>query len=221
MHDQVTVQATGAVNGGQAGEDGEYECPVSVLSAIVAAAGRQALAESREQFATRAGVGPELVAGIEDGTRPAWDVPGPQFTAIAGALGPGLGEKLWTATSCDLVLTDVLSGDWAGVAAADALTDPAQIEAARMLLAWAVRGTRDGGAPLLADPERELLRQKAAELAASGTPDAWVGAHLLALFAGQIPHVTPSASRSQVGRASRTRHSSRPPTQPASPGAAS
>jgi hypothetical protein len=56
-------------------------------------------------------VSPGLVAGIEDGTRPAWDVPGPEFNAIAEALSPAPGERFWTATSSDLLLTDVRSGD--------------------------------------------------------------------------------------------------------------
>jgi hypothetical protein len=204
MQDQGTALAAGAVNGGQAGGDKRPEHPVTVISSAVLRAGRAVLGDSREMFAARARVSVELVVGIEDGTRRAWDLPGPQMTAVMDALDPETGENFWTATSCDLLLTDVLSGDWAGVAASDALTDPAQIEAARMLLRWAVQGTAGYGSPLLSGAERDLLRVRAAELAASGTGDAWVGAHLLALFP-QAPVRT---------RASLTRRPARPSTWP-------
>ena len=37
---------------------------------------------------------------------------------------------------------------------------------------------------LLSDEQRALLRQRAAALARSSSPDAWVGAEILAIFGG-------------------------------------
>ncbi len=187
MQDQATAVVADAGNGGQAGEERPAH-PVAVLSAAVLRAGREVLGDSREVFAGRVGVSADLVAGIEDGTRPAWQAPGPQMERVAGALGPAKGEDFWTAAMCDLLLTSVLSGDWlgAGIAATDALGDPGQRDSA-LLLAWAVHGTDGHGLPLLSAAERDLLRDKAAELAVSGTEDAWVGAHLLTLFPDQFP----------------------------------
>jgi hypothetical protein len=88
------------------------------------------------------------------------------------------------------------------VSSPGALTDPCQIEAARMLLRWAqqefaARGRVPSISPLLSGVERDLLREKAAELAGPGTEDAWVAVHLLALF--------PDCSRRRRRDVSRTR----------------
>jgi hypothetical protein len=155
--------------------------PVTVLSALVLRVGREALGDGPEVFAVRAGVNIDLVAKIEGGAIPAWDVPGPSLSQMADALVQVQGEALWTAVACDLLLTSVLSGDrvTAAVAYAEALGDPPR--RADVLLSWALRG-QAGGAPLLSAADLERLKVAAAELAKSDTRDAWVGKHLLELL---------------------------------------
>lgn len=98
---------------------------VTVISAAVLHTGRQVLGEA---FAARAGAALDLATGVEAGTRTLWDAPGPPVNALAHALGPDLGEMLWTATVCDLLLANVLGGDHegAGIVATDVLRSPAQ-----------------------------------------------------------------------------------------------
>ncbi len=159
---------------------------MTALSAWMLQAGRRALGDGQEVFAAKAGVSLDLVARIEDGSRPAWDVPGPELFPLVNTLDPGHGEAFWTAMSCDLLLTNLLSGDdvTAGVAAEEALSDPARRELARLLLRCAMRGSGDSDSPLLGTAERELLRKRAVEVAGSLTPCAWVGAEILAAFGG-------------------------------------
>jgi hypothetical protein len=157
---------------------------VTVISAMVLRHGRAALGDSPEVFAARAGVSPDLVAGIEDGSRPAWGTPGPQLVSIADALRPVDHEWFWTATACDLLLTNLLSHDdvTAGVAAEEAMGDVARREIARKLLRRAISGAGSAAVPLLPVADRVLLRHRAARLAESNSPDGWVGAELLPLF---------------------------------------
>lgn len=160
------------------------EHPVTALSARVLMIGRAILGDSPEVFAARAGADPDLVEAIEEGARPAWDVPGPELMPIADVLRPALGDWFWTAVACDLLLTNLLSVDdaAAGVAAEEALGDLARRELARKLLRWAISGAGNAAAPLLPVADRVLLRHRAASLAESDSSDAWVGTELLPLF---------------------------------------
>lgn len=160
------------------------EHPVTALSARVLMIGRAILGDSPEVFAARAGADPDLVEAIEEGARPAWDVPGPELMPIADVLRPALGDWFWTAVACDLLLTNLLSVDdaAAGVAAEEALGDLVRRELARKLLRWAISGAGNAAAPLLPVTDRVLLRHRAARLAESNSSDAWVGAELLPLF---------------------------------------
>ena len=60
--------------------------PVAVLSAAVLVAARAAYGEDQADLATRAGLDAHVVHGAEDGTRPAWALPYPEFMALADAV---------------------------------------------------------------------------------------------------------------------------------------
>jgi hypothetical protein len=159
--------------------------------------------ESREDFAARAGVGLPLVEGAEDGSYPVWELPYAEFTALADAvsvLSPSLRAVFETAAACDLLLTCVMRGDQAF--STDVLADDDTRHLAAGLLRWAVKcggcicpacgwcpceaGPAGYGhrGQLLGDVDLAVLRGKASALARSGSPDAWVGAELLAVFGG-------------------------------------
>lgn len=162
------------------------EHPVTVLSARVLMAGRTMLGDSPEVFAARAGADLGLIEAIEKGTRPAWDVPGPELTPIADGLHPGLDDWFWTAVACDLLLTNLLSGDdlTTGVAAAEVFSDLPLRRLARKLLRWAIRGEGPGAVPLLSVTDRVLVRRRSAQLTESRSSDAWVGEEILTIFGG-------------------------------------
>jgi hypothetical protein len=173
---------------------------VAVLSAAVLVTARAACGEARADLAARAGLGVHVVEGAEDGTRPAWALPYPEFMALAdavAALQPAWRELLETAAACDLLVTCLLDGDQA--MATDVLADDDTRDITVALLRWAITGDsrsaqragfipyeRRGGPAggLLSDVQRTLLRQRAAVLARSYSPDAWVGAEILAIFGG-------------------------------------
>ena len=180
MRDQGTTAAAWRT---ETARDDRPQHPVTVLSARVLLAGRAMLGDSPEVFAARVGADPDLVEAIEKGTRPAWDVPGPELAPITEVLRPALGEWFWTAIACDLLLTNLLSGDdvTTGVAADEALGDLNQRQVARRLLRWALGGAGNA-APLLPTADRVLIRHRAARLAESRSPVARVGAEILAAF---------------------------------------
>ncbi len=106
-------------------------------------------------------------------------------------------ELFETAAACDLLVTCLLDGDQA--MATDVLADDDTRDTTVALLRWAITGDsrsvqRAGLAPcergdgpsgrLLGGEQRALLRQQAAALARSSSPDAWVGAEILAVFGG-------------------------------------
>jgi hypothetical protein len=173
---------------------------VAVLSAAVLAAARAAYGEERADLATRAGLGVHVIDGAEDGTDPAWGLPYPEFMALADAMAaphPSWRELFETAAACDLLMTCLLDGDQA--MATDVLTDDDTRDTTVALLRWAITGDsrsvqRAAITPwkradrpsdrLLNDEQRALLRQRAATLARSDSPDAWVGAEILAIFGG-------------------------------------
>ena len=177
---RATVPASYAATCG----DALPEHPVTALSARMLMLGRAILGDNPEVFAARAGANLDLVGAIEEGTRPAWDIPGPELMPIADALHPVLGDWFWTAVACDLLLTNLLSAEdaTAGVAAEEALGDLARRELARKLLRWAISGAGKAPVPLLPTAVRVSLRHRAARLAESDSPDAWVGTALLPLF---------------------------------------
>ena len=141
-----------------------------------------------------------MVDGAEDGTRPAWALPYPEFMAVAEAVAaphPSWRELFETAAACDLLMTCLLDGDQA--MATDVLADDDTRDTTVALLRWAITGDSrsvqragltsweraDGpSGRLLNDEQRALLRQRAAALARSCSPDAWVGAEILAIFGG-------------------------------------
>ena len=194
MHDQTT---TGPPGRPIRATDRQ---PVAVLSAAVLVAARAAYGEDRADLAARAGLDVHVVDGAEDGTRPAWALPYPEFMAIAEAVAaphPSWRELFETAAACDLLMTCLLDGDQA--MATDVLADDDTRDTTVALLRWAITGDsrsvqRAGLTPweradgpsgrLLNDEQRALLRQRAAALARSSSPDAWVGAEILAIFGG-------------------------------------
>lgn len=159
-----------------------------------------AYGEDRADLAARAGLDVRVVTGAEDGTRPAWALPYPEFMALAEAVAapyPAWRELFETAVACDLLMTCLLNGDQA--MATDVLADDETRDTTVALLRWAISGDsrsvqRAGLAPseradgssdwLLNDEQRVLLRQRAVALARSSSPDAWVGAEILAIFGG-------------------------------------
>jgi hypothetical protein len=127
-------------------------------------------------------------------------MPYPEFMAIAEAVAaphPSWRELFETAAACDLLMTCLLDGDQA--MATDVLADDDTRDTTVALLRWAITGNSrhvqhagltpwqraDGSSDRLLDNEqRTLLRQRAAALARSSSPDAWVGAEILAIFGG-------------------------------------
>ncbi len=179
--------------------------PVAGLSAAVLVMARAGWGEDRASFAGRAGLSLHVVAGAEDGTRPAWELPYTEFVRLADAVA--LPDSSWrdlfeTAAACDLLVTCLLGGDQA--MATDVLADDDTRDVTVALLRWAITGdpaaARHAGVTLAQVPAREecgtargqlltsaqraLLRQQAAALARSSSPDAWVGAEILAIFGG-------------------------------------
>jgi DNA-binding XRE family transcriptional regulator len=173
---------------------------VAVLSSMVLTMARLGCGESQEEFAIRAGVAREVVTGAENGRQPAWAMAYDEFTALAdatAAVSPGLRVLFETAAACDLLLSCVLNGDQA--LAADVLVERRSRDAARALLKLAITGDMDHALPMpelprlseaarfLGDSLAALLRVRAAALAASGAPDAWVGEEILAAWLGGQP----------------------------------
>jgi hypothetical protein len=98
------------------------------------------------------------------------------FSALSDAIpavSPRMHGIFETATACDLLLSCVLDGDQAF--ATDVLITGETQELASALLHWAITGR------LLSDVQVSLLAERARALAASGGPDAWVGARLLTI----------------------------------------
>jgi hypothetical protein len=160
--------------------------------------------ENRAGFAARAQLSFHVVKGAEDGTRPAWELPYTEFMALADAVAasdPSWRDLFETAAACDLLMTCLLDGDQA--MATDVLADDDTRDVTVALLRWAITGDfqaaqNTGFVPpqvpspeecehsghLLSDAQRTLLRQRASALARSSSPDAWVGAEILAVFGG-------------------------------------
>ena len=198
MHDQTT---TGSPKRPIPARDRQ---PVAMLSAAVLASARDRGREDRAEFAARAGLALAVVNGAEEGTCPAWQLPYDEFTALADAVGwldPSQRELFETAAACDLLLACLLDGDQA--MATDVLADDDTRDVTVALLRWAITGNsravwntesvpmqvssleeRTHSGQLLSDAQRTLLRQRAATLARSCSPDAWVGAEILAIFGG-------------------------------------
>jgi hypothetical protein len=193
MHDQTTTGPTGRPT------HTTDSRPVAVLSAAVLVAARAAYGEDQVDLAGRAGLAVDVVDGAEGGTRPAWSLPYPEFMALAEAVAaphPSWRELFETAAACDLLMTCLLHGDQA--MATDVLADDDTRDTTVALLRWAITGhsqslQRAGLTPWepidrssgrLLNEQRALLRQRAAALAWSSSPDAWVGVEILAIFGG-------------------------------------
>jgi hypothetical protein len=167
------------------GDLGEHV--VVVLSSALLRAARSALGE--DGLAARAGVPAAVVAAAETGTCPVWALPYDEFTALADAaeaVRPSLVFE--TAAACDLLLSCVINGDQ--ILVTDVLTEPGVRDLARLLLRQAIAGHAEGGPRAIEDarlPEdlRWLLEDRATALLVSESPDAWVGAEILAASAGR------------------------------------
>lgn len=157
---------------------------VSALSAALLQAVINTYGENHESFAVRAGVAAEVVAEATAEIHPAWALPYDEFTALADAVA-----ALWpcavfeTAAACDLLLSCVLNGEQ--FLATDVLTEPCSQGLARALLRLAITSepageTRKARDALLPEHLLAVLTERAAALAASGLPDAWVGVEILA-----------------------------------------
>jgi hypothetical protein len=177
---------------------------VTALSAAVLVAARTGCHENRADFAARAQLSFHVVEGAEDGTHPAWELPYAEFMALADAVAachPSWRELFETAAACDLLVTCLLDGDKA--MATDVLADDDTRDVTVALLRWAITGDtqaaqntglvppqapppeeRQHSGHQLSDAQQTLLRQRAAALARSCSPDAWVGAEILAIFGG-------------------------------------
>ena len=156
---------------------------VTVLTAALLQAAMNTYGENHAGFALRAGVAAGIVAEVVGGTCPAWALPYDEFMAMAGVVA-----AVWpcaafeTATACDLLLSCVLNGDQ--FMATDVLTEPGSQELARALLRLAIAGEpdneiREASDALLPGDLRALLSERAAALARSESPDAWVGLEIL------------------------------------------
>ena len=145
---------------------------VAALSAALLQAVMNTYGENQEEFAHRAGVAVTVVTQAMDGTCPAWALPYDEFTALAEAVA-----AMWpcaafeTATACDLLLSCVLDGDQ--VMATDVLAEPCYLARALLRLVITSENT------LLPQNLLVLLSERAAALAGSESPDAWVGAEIL------------------------------------------
>jgi hypothetical protein len=178
----VTDRTTGIHRGGH---------PVAVLSAAVLRLTRQHRGESRASFAVRAGVAQAAVYGAEDGSCPAWALPYFEFTALADAVSVWWPRPAFeTAAACDLLMSCVLAGDL--VFATDVLAAETR-DLAKALLRWAItgevhtpQGDTVGAGQLLSTAQAALLGERATALSVSGSPDAWVGAELLAIWRGDL-----------------------------------
>jgi len=172
------------------------EHAVSVISSALLRAAQRIRGEDRESFAIRAGVATAVVTAAEDGTRPAWALPYDAFmaltdaTAVCGAL-----PAFEIAAASDLLLTCVLNGEQ--VFATDVLVEPSSRDLAWALLRLAIGGDLHHALPwvgnltlpddvaVLSDTQVMLLRDQTGALAASGSPDAWVAAEILAACWGE------------------------------------
>lgn len=171
--------------------------PVGVLSSAVLLAARRGRGEDQAAFAARAGVAAELIFEAEDGTQPVWALPYDEFTALADAVAVSCPRPVFeTTAACDLLLSCVLDGDQ--VLATDVLVEPCSQDLARALLRLAVTGELDRRLleldhlmppdvmSVLGDADVALLRERAVALAESESPDAWVGAEILAVCWGEL-----------------------------------
>lgn len=156
------------------------ECRIGVLSAAMLRAVMNTYSECPEVFAARAGVAADVITGIADASGPAWMLPYDEFTAVADAVAASWPSAAFEiATACDLLLTSVINGDHC--MATDVLTDPGWGDLARALLRMTVLGNSQ-----LPDNLLMVLNDRAAELADSGSLDAWVGAELLSGCPGRL-----------------------------------
>ena len=161
---------------------------VTALSASLLRAVMTTYGEDHEGFAARVGISAGTVGEAANGTGPVWALPYDEFTAIADAVA-----DLWpcavfeTAAACDFLLSCVLNGDQ--FMATDVLTEPTTRGLAWALLRLATSSRRGNGTSkaqgvLFPEDLLTLLRERAAALADSESPDAWVGVELLVTCMG-------------------------------------
>ncbi len=173
---------------GQAAPTSTGEHRVAVLSAALLRAVMSMSSDDHAALAARAGVDATVVAGAVSGACPAWALPYDQFTVLADAAAAWYPRAVFeTAAACDLMLTCVLNGDQS--MATDVLTEPRSRDLARALLRLALT-SEPGTATDVAEPSLvthdllALLSERAAALAGSDSPDAWVGVEILTACTG-------------------------------------
>jgi len=171
----ITANERRATSPAQPVPDDQGAHRVAALSAALMQAVLNTYGENHEEFALRAGVSASVVGEAMDGTCPAWALPYDEFTALAdvvAAMWPCAAFEI--AAACDLLLSCVLNGDQ--FMATDVLAEPCSQD-----LAWALlRLVVTSESTLLPENVLALLSERAAALAASESPDAWVGAEILA-----------------------------------------
>ena len=172
-----------------AGGADDTDRPLSGCSAAVLITFRHRVRETPAQVARRAGLASAtVIRGIETGEQPACTLPVPVVEAVGAALRePGeasLANLFEAATWCEAALTGLLIGNLD--AAAKGLK--AHFLAGQWpVICWALGGVRQPWpdlppGPLFGRAQVAAIRQRAAVLAASPLPEAWVGDELLDLY---------------------------------------
>ena len=172
-----------------AGAADDPDRPLSGVSAAVLIAFRHRVRETTAQVARRAGLASStVVRGIETGDQPACMLPVPVIEAVGTAMREAgeasLADLFEAATWCEAALTGLLIGNLD--AAAKGLK--AQFLAGHWpVICWALGGISQPWpdlppGPLFGRAQVAAIRQRAAVLAASPLPEAWVGDELLDLY---------------------------------------
>lgn len=163
--------------------------PLSGVSAAVLIAFRHRMRETPAQVARREGLASgTVVRGIETGDQPACTLPVPVIEAVGAAMRESgeasLADLFEAGTWCEAALTGLLIGNLD--AAAKGLK--AHFLAGHWpVLYWALGGIGQPWpdlppGPLFGRAQVAAIRQRAAVLAASPLPEAWVGDELLDLY---------------------------------------
>lgn len=163
--------------------------PLSGVSAAVLIAFRHRVRETPTQLARRAGLASgAVIRRAETGDQPACTLPAPAVEAVGAAMRAtgevALADLFETGTWCEAALTGLLIGNLD--AAAKGLK--AHFLAGHWpVIYWALGGIGQPWpglppGPLFAHAQVAAIRERAAVLAASPLPEAWVGDELLDVY---------------------------------------